>query len=174
MLDGGVRQWKILEMYSAIWPMSAVYTRNEAANTAQSWTVPEPYLIQQEGSRYDTRSRHTAAITQPVCTGMARSPNTSLITIHPDISPSPILEILSDQTLVIGIDNNSFNLVFFNNPPVDVFPSTLRSVLVLLRTLSLFLVLEVRLEVMTLVSYIFLFLRSHLSDFGEGYGVILM
>ena len=45
MLDGGVRQWKILEIYSAIRPMSAVYTRNEAADTAQSRTVPEPYLI---------------------------------------------------------------------------------------------------------------------------------
>ena len=46
MLDGGARQWEILEMYSAIRPMSAVYTRNEAADMAQSRkTVPKPYLI---------------------------------------------------------------------------------------------------------------------------------
>ena len=65
MLDGGARQWEILEMYSAIRPMSAVYTRNEAADMAQSRkTVPKPYLIQQEGSWYGTRSQHMAAVTR--------------------------------------------------------------------------------------------------------------
>jgi hypothetical protein len=42
--------------------MSAIYTHNEAANSAQSRTVTLPTGIWLETSRYDTHSQHSAAV----------------------------------------------------------------------------------------------------------------
>ena len=94
----------------------------------------------------------------------------------------PILKILSDQTSEAARRSELITTALtwffkFNNLPVDIFPPSLRSVLVLLRTLIPFLGYIgtfIAWSWSSIRSYFFLFLRFvHLSDLDEGYDVTL-